>query len=97
MFYKTIKFSELKNTSDFSEMKDDQVYQIFHRGSDVKVLMTQEKYFNLLSKVDRLEASLGKEIPMTQGNDGIKLEDLKNELEGIKDMLSASVKNEVAS
>lgn len=95
MFYKTIKFSDLKNTSEFSKMRDGQVYQVFHRGSGVKVLMTQEKYFALLSKIERLEANLGKESNSKIGNDGLSLSDLKKDVEGIKDMLSLSEKQKV--
>ena len=88
MFTKTIKFSDLKNTSEFSEMTDDQIYQIFHRGSGVKVLMTQEKFFNLISKIDRLEAAISHSQESQMGNEGLDLKELKKDIEGIKDMLS---------
>lgn len=57
MFKKTITFSELNNggTSVAAELKDGEVLQIFHRGSEVKVMMTQEHYFTLLARLEKAE------------------------------------------
>lgn len=58
MFKKTITFSELNNggASVATELKDGEVIQIFHRGSEVKVMMTQDHYFNLLARLEKTEA-----------------------------------------
>ena len=56
MFKKTINFSELKSDpSLISEMNDGEVFQIFHRGQDVKVIMTQDHYFELMSRLEKAE------------------------------------------
>lgn len=56
MFKKTINFSELKSDpASVSEMADGEVFQIFHRGQDVKVMMTQEYFFELMARLDKAE------------------------------------------
>ncbi len=56
MFKKTINFSELKSDPTLvSEMKDGEVFQIFHRGQDVKVMMTQEYFFTLMARLEKAE------------------------------------------
>lgn len=56
MFKKTLNYSELKSDSSIlTEMKDGDVYQVFHRGQDVKVMMTQEHFFNLMARLDKAE------------------------------------------
>lgn len=58
MFKKTINFSDLKkDPSLVSEMEDGQVFQVFHRGQDVKVMMTQEYFFNLMARLEKAEGS----------------------------------------
>ena len=58
MFKKTLNFSELKNDpTAVSEMKDSEVIQILHRGSEVKVMMTQEHYFQLLARLEKTEGT----------------------------------------
>lgn len=58
MFHKTINFSDLKkDPSLVSEMEDGQVFQVFHRGQDVKVMMTQEYFFNLMARLEKTEGS----------------------------------------
>lgn len=59
MFKKTITFSELNNggTSAATDLKNDEVLQIFHRGSEVKVMMTQDYYFSLLARLEKAEGS----------------------------------------
>ena len=56
MFKKTINFSELKSDpNSVSEMADGEVFQIFHRGQDVKVMMTQEYFFTLMARIEKAE------------------------------------------
>jgi hypothetical protein len=56
MFKKTLNFSALKSDpSILSEMKDGDVFQIVHRGSEIKVVMTQEYFFRLMEKVEKAE------------------------------------------
>ncbi len=56
MFKKTINFSELKSDPSLvSEMADGEVFQIFHRGQDVKVMMTQEYFFELMARLEKAE------------------------------------------
>jgi hypothetical protein len=58
MFKKTINFSELKSDpSSVSEMADGEVFQIFHRGQDVKVMMTQEYFFELMARLEKAEGT----------------------------------------
>lgn len=56
MFKKTLNFSELKSDPNtLAEMKDGDVYQVFHPGQDVKVMMTQEYFFNLMARLEKAE------------------------------------------
>lgn len=56
MFNKTLNFSDLKSDPSLvSEMNETDVYQIFHRGHDVKVMMTQEHYFTLMARLEKAE------------------------------------------
>lgn len=58
MFKKTINFSELKSDPSLvSEMADGEVFQIFHRGQDVKVMMTQEYFFELMARLEKAEGA----------------------------------------
>ena len=58
MFTKTLKFSDIKSSPEtFSEMNDSDVFQIIHRGSEVKVLITQEHYFGLMAKIEQLKGN----------------------------------------
>lgn len=38
-------------------MEDGQIFQIFHRGQDVKVMMTQEYFFSLMARLEKAEGS----------------------------------------
>ncbi len=59
MFTKTLNFSGLKSDpTSVSEMKDGDVFQIFHRGQDVKVMMTQEYFFNLMARLEKAEETV---------------------------------------
>ncbi len=53
MFKATVVASKLreKMAHYFDMVAGDSVLQIFHRGGEVKVLMTQEHYFNLTSRL----------------------------------------------
>ena len=56
MFKKTLNFSELKSDPNLvSEMEDGDVFQVFHRGQDVKVMMTQEYFFTLMARLEKAE------------------------------------------
>jgi hypothetical protein len=58
MFKKTVNFSDLKtDPSEVSELKNDEVLQVFHRGHEVKVIMTQNHFFNLMARLEKLENS----------------------------------------
>ena len=58
MFKKTLNFSDLKSDpSSIAELKNDEVVQVFHRGHDVKVVMTQDHFFNLMARLEKLENS----------------------------------------
>lgn len=54
MFKSTITFSQLKSNSDhLTSLQSKEVLQVLHRGSEVKVVMTQEHYFYLLAMLER--------------------------------------------
>lgn len=58
MFKKTLNFSDLKtDASAISELKNDEVVQVFHRGHEVKVIMTQDHFFNLMARLEKYENS----------------------------------------
>lgn len=55
MFYKTVTLSNLKNNlSIIGEVVGTMAMQVLHRGHSVKVVIEQERYFELLAA----EASL---------------------------------------
>ena len=57
-FKKTVNFSELKSDpSLFSKLKDGEVFQVIHRGSEIKVMMTQEHYLTLMSRLEKAEGA----------------------------------------
>ncbi len=61
MFKKTLNFSDIKSDPSLvSEMSEADVYQIFHRGHDVKVMMTQEHYFKLMARLEKAEGVLNR-------------------------------------
>ena len=78
MFKRILSFEDLKNGTDsFSEIKDGDVFQIFHRGHDVKVVMTQEYFFNLVARLENAESATGRttynpEKLMTEFEDRMK-------------------------
>jgi hypothetical protein len=58
MFKKTLNFSDLKSDpASISELKNEEVVQVFHRGHEVKVIMTQDHFFNLMSRLEKFEHS----------------------------------------
>jgi hypothetical protein len=57
IFKRTININELINDAVVSEMVDGDVYQIIHKGQDVKVMMTQEYYFQLMSRLEKSEGT----------------------------------------
>ena len=58
MFKKTLNFSDLKSDpSAVAELKNDEVVQVFHRGHEVKVMMTQDHFFNLMARLEKFENS----------------------------------------
>ena len=64
MFKATVVASKLreKMAEYFDMATKDSVVQILHRGSDIKVLMTQEHYLNLLSRLALYEKSKFSEV-----------------------------------
>lgn len=58
MFKKTINFSDLKSDpSSIADLKKDEIVQVFHRGHEVKVVMTQDHFFNLMARLEKIENS----------------------------------------
>jgi hypothetical protein len=58
MFKKTVNFSDLKtDPSAIAELKNGEVVQVFHRGHEVKVIMTQDHFFNLMARLEKFENS----------------------------------------
>jgi hypothetical protein len=58
MYKKTVNLDENNLGQDlFSEIEDGEVYQIIQKGKDVKVLMTQEYYFQLMAKLEKADGS----------------------------------------
>ena len=58
MFKKTLTYSELKSDpSVISKMKDKDVFQIIHRGQEVKVMMTQEHFFTQMERLEKAEGT----------------------------------------
>lgn len=58
MFKKTLNLSDLKSDpSAVGELKNDEVVQVFHRGHEVKVMMTQDHFFNLMARLEKFENS----------------------------------------
>lgn len=64
MFKATVVASKLreKMAQYFDMASGDDVIQILHRGNDIKVLMTQEHYFELLSRLALYEKPSSKEV-----------------------------------
>lgn len=59
MFKATVVASKLREQMAhyFDLVHGDEVVQILHRGGEIKVLMTQEHYLNLLSRLALYEKS----------------------------------------
>lgn len=58
MFKKRINLDDFMGGSNFlSDMKDGDVYQIIQKGKEVKVVMTQEYYFQLMAKLEKTDSS----------------------------------------
>jgi hypothetical protein len=64
MFKATVVASKLREKmAEYLDMASgNDVVQILHRGSDIKVLMTQEHYLNLVSKLALYEKPASHEI-----------------------------------
>jgi hypothetical protein len=60
MFFRTLNLTKFKeNPSEpLSEVSDGRVLQLLHGGHDVKVIMTQDHYFQLLANVADLKNAL---------------------------------------
>lgn len=59
MFKATVVASKLREQMAhyFDLVRGDEVVQILHRGGEIKVLLTQEHYLNLLSRLALYEKS----------------------------------------
>ena len=62
MFKKSITLTQLKqepikSLQDLQEPTSKDVIQVIHRGSPIKVIMTQEHYFELLTKIEAYEGT----------------------------------------
>lgn len=54
MFKDKINVTTLKAyNSQLSELKEDEAIQVLHRGSDVKVIITQDRFFELIGVYNR--------------------------------------------
>lgn len=84
MFKKTINFSELKSDPTLiSEMADGEVFQIFHRGQDVKVMMTQEYFFELMARLEKAEGI----AKTTKYNPEKLMSDFESKMDKLNDIL----------
>lgn len=79
MFIKTVSASELRgNVKENLEMvKENQVLQILHRGDGVKVMMTQDYFFNILQRARLYEEMIN---PEKRNNSNIEKTFTKKEL-----------------
>ena len=58
MYKKTVNWDEVNIGKNLlSEIEDGDVYQIIQKGQDVKVMMTQEYYFQLMAKLEKADGS----------------------------------------
>ena len=88
MFKKTLNFSELKTDPSVAEMKDGEVLQVFHRGHEVKVIMTQEYFFTLMSRLEKAEG-----VSKLTAHDSEKLlSEVNNKVSEIRDFLTPKAK-----
>lgn len=64
MFKMTVVASKLREEMAYylGQVKDNQVLQILHRGDSVKVMMTQQHYLDLLSRLAVFERSSAPEV-----------------------------------
>ena len=62
MFKESLFSSKFRDemASHLNELRDYEAIQLLQRDSSVKVIVTQETYFELLAKARRLEELLGK-------------------------------------
>lgn len=59
MFKKTLTLSELKQSinEELGELTGDDALQVVHRGKQIKVVITQERYFKLLGQLAQQTAT----------------------------------------
>lgn len=59
MFKKTLTLSELKQSinEELGGLSGNDALQVVHRGKQIKVVITQERYFQLLGQIAQLSAS----------------------------------------
>ena len=59
MFKKTLNLSELKREINdlLGDLTGDDALQVVHRGKQIKVIITQERYFKLLGQLAQLNAA----------------------------------------
>lgn len=60
MFFRTMNLTKFKNnpSDPLGEIEKDKVLQLLHGGHEVKVVMTQDHYFGLLSQIEDLKNAL---------------------------------------
>ncbi len=93
MFKKTLNFSDLKSDpTSVSEINDGEVFQIFHRGHDVKVMMTQEYFFNLMARLEKAEGV----VKTTKYNSEKLMSDFENKMNKLDDLLNRADHKEKA-
>ena len=86
MFKKTITFSDLKaDPSTVAELEYGEAVQVFHRGQSVKVMITQDYFFNLLEKLES-----GNEIASVKKSFEELRKDVANKLHKVNDLVGKS-------
>lgn len=68
MFKKTLTLSELKQSinEDLGELTGQEALQVVHRGKQIKVVITQERYFQLLGQLAQFTAASESEMVENQ-------------------------------
>ncbi len=99
MFIKTVSASEFRENikENLELVKDENILQMLHRGNGVKVIMTQEYFFNVLQK-SKLFDDLEKRQSITKiHKSNTKKTITKEELLKMTKQKSNSRKDKVAS
>ncbi len=80
--------SELKRDINdlFGELQNDEALQIIHRGKGIKVILTQERFFELLGLIDQLRGDApAKESLVEDVSSSTRKQRLRKNLEKLGD------------